>query len=97
MSSYYSMNEWIFLKFEKSKRKHKMYSAILLNKRNNKTVRINFGDTRYQNFRDITGLNLYPHLIHNDKNRRRLYRKRHKVFLKNNHYSPSYFSYHILW
>lgn len=82
--------------FEKSNTKNKMYDAILKNKNNNRMKKIPFGDQRYENFRDITGLNLYPHLIHNDESRRILYRKRHDKN-KNNKYSSGYFSYYYLW
>lgn len=93
---YYSMKKYKLLKYRKSKTKHKMYDAILLDK-NEKQHIVPFGDKRYENYRDKTGLNLYPHLIHNDKKRRKRFRTRHKHYLKNGFYSPSYFSYYILW
>ena len=82
--------------FEKSNRKHKMYNAVLLSKNGSYHI-VPFGDKRFENFRDKTGLNLYPHLIHDDKKRRRNYRKRHQVYLKDGYYSPGYFSFHYLW
>ena len=94
---YYSKSIYKLIGYRKSRTKNKMYDAILQHKKDGKQIIIPFGDKRYQNYRDITGLNLYPRLIHNDKNRRRLYRARHKVFLKEGFYSPSYFSYNILW
>ena len=92
---YYSKKDYKLIGFEKSKTKNKMYDAILL--KGNKKYKVPFGDKRYQNFRDITGLNLYPHLIHDDNKRRKNYRTRHKHFLKKGYYSPGYFSYYYLW
>ena len=86
-----------FVKFQKSKAKNKKYSAILKNKETNRTVTVNFGDKRYQQYNDSTGLGLYSHLNHNDKKRRSLYRARHKVHLKPGYYSPAFFSYKYLW
>ena len=68
--------------------------------RNKKTGRINkvhFGDNSMGNFKDSTGLNAYPRLIHGDTKRRKAFRARMKGFLKPGFYSPSYFSYYFLW
>lgn len=92
---YYSIKDYKLIGFEKSKTKNKMYDAILL--KENKKYKVPFGDKRYQNFRDITGLNLYPHLIHDDNKRRKNYRTRHKHAVKKGYYSPGYFSYYYLW
>ena len=94
---YYSMKEFNLEGFEKSKTKHKMYDAIIQNKKTKKNVRVPFGDKRYQNYQDLTGLNLYPKLIHGDKERRSKYWARHKGFIKKGFYSPGYFSLHVLW
>jgi len=94
---YYKKSEHIFVRFEKSRRKGKMYDAILKPQRGVKYIRVPFGDTKYQNFRDITGLNLYPHLIHGNPDRRAKYRYRHIKHIKNDYFSPSYFSYYFLW
>jgi len=56
-----------------------------------------FGDNKMENYRDKTGLNLYPHLIHGDDRRRYLYRARHKHNVKAGFYSPSFFSFYVLW
>ena len=60
--------------------------------------------TPYEHFRDSTGLGLYSSYDHNDRKRRRNYRKRHRgVLLKNgkpayrSRENPSYFSYYYLW
>lgn len=82
--------------FRKSKRKHKKYDAILHDTNTGKTKIISFGDTRFLQYKDSTGLGLYSHLDHNDKERRKLYRIRHyKTHFKK--YSPSWWSWHFLW
>ena len=95
--SYLSKQEWKLLGFEKSKRVGKMYDALLQNKETKKIKRLPFGSSSHKNYRDITGLNLYPHLIHNDKNRRKLFRARMKHNLREGYWSSSYFSYFFLW
>jgi hypothetical protein len=92
---YYNSKEYKLLGYEKSNRSNKMYNAIL--KKDNKITKVPFGDNSMGNFQDKTGLNLYPHLIHGDKKRRALFKNRHKHNLKKGFYSPSYFSYNILW
>ena len=94
---YLSKGEYKLLGFEKSSRTGKKYDAILEHKETKKKRRMPFGDSSMENYRDITGLNLYPNLIHNDKKRRRLFRSRHKGYLRDGYWSPSYFSYYFLW
>lgn len=95
--TYLSKKDWKLIKFEKSHKKDKMYNAVFENKINKKIKKLPFGSSSYENYRDITGLNLYPHLIHGDKNRRRLYHARHKVFIKDGFWSPSSLSLFYLW
>ena len=95
--TYYKKTEYKLLGYRKSKRKNAKYDAILENKTTKKLKYVPFGDNRYENYHDLTGLNLYPHLLHGDKNRRRLYRARHKKDLKTGYYSPGFFSYFVLW
>lgn len=95
--TYYKKSDYNLIGYEKAKAKGKMYSAILERKKDKKKIRVNFGDNKMENYRDNTGLNLYPHLIHGDKKRRLLFRSRHKGYLKEGYYSPGYFSYYILW
>lgn len=95
--TYYNKIDYKLWGYKKSNTKNKMYDAILINKKTGKTVNIPFGDKRYENYRDMTGLDLYPQLIHNDKERRRLYRLRHQKDIKKGFYSPGWFSYFILW
>ena len=93
----YSINEYKLTGFQKSSKKFKKYDAILKNKENGRIVKVGFGDNRYENYADKTGLNLYSRLLHGDKERRRLYRLRHEKDLKDGCYSPGYFAYHYLW
>jgi hypothetical protein len=94
--TYYSKKDYKLCGYQKSNTKNKMYDALLMNKQTGKIIKVPFG-SMMENYHDKTGLNLYPHLIHGDKERRRLYRLRAKHNLKTGFYSPSWFSYYILW
>lgn len=94
---YYSIKQYKLVGFARSNTKHKQYDALLEDRRTKKIIIIPFGDSRYQNFADRTGLNLYPELIHGDWLRRKSYRQRHKGYLKKGYYSPGWFSWHYLW
>ena len=86
-------------KFEKSNNKHKKYSVITPSGK-----KIHFGDKRYEQFRDTTGLGLYTKLNHNDKQRQANYCKRAKG-IKNkkgqltykDKETPNYYSVKYLW
>lgn len=93
---YYSMDDWRFSHFEKSKRHMKKYDAIIENKRTNKIVRVPFGALTYEQYHD-KALGLYSDYNHFDETRRKLYRNRHKKWLKDRYYSPAYFSWRYLW
>jgi hypothetical protein len=97
MPTYYPMQEYELIGFEKSTRPRKMYNAIIEHKKNKKKVKIHFGDSTMQNYTDKTGLDAYPHLIHGDKKRRDRSISRHSGFIKKNYYSPGYFSMEYLW
>jgi len=65
---------------------------------------VQFGDKRYQHYRDRTPLRLYAAQDHGDKARRASYRRRHAgIRLKDGsraidrRYSAAWFSYHFLW
>lgn len=94
---YYSKSEYELEGFRKSKTQNKMYDAILKSKRNSREIKVPFGDSTMENFHDKTGLNLYPRLVHGDEKRRKAFRARHKGYLKEGFYSPSYFSFFYLW
>ena len=68
------------LGFEKSQTKNKMYDAVLMSY-DEKLFYIPFGDKRFENYQDKTKLDLYPHLIHGDKERRKRYQARHLLLL----------------
>ena len=57
----------------KSPIKNKKYRVIY----NGKII--DFGDTRYQQYKDNTPLKLYKNLDHGDKERRKRYKERHKI------------------
>ena len=92
---YYDMKQYRLVKFEKSTKPNKKYDALIYNKDTDKTVRVSFGDNRYESYQDLTGINAYR--VHNDKQSRRLYRERHEKEYKYGYFSPSYFSWHYLW
>lgn len=94
---YYSKKDYKIFGYERSKTKGKMYNAMLLKKDSSKLIKVPFGDNKMGNYQDKTGLNLYPHLIHGDKKRRKAFQARHRGYLKEGYYSPSWFSYYILW
>ncbi len=62
----------------------------------NKIKTLQFGDIRYQHFKDKTPLALYSHLNHNDKERRKRYKIRHE---KDRHikYTSGWFADKYLW
>ena len=88
-----NFEDYQLIEFEPSNRKNKKYTAILKRNHDKKIFKIHFGDSRYQQYKDNTKLNIYSHLNHNDKVRRKQYRLRH-IGDKLNEYGPGYFSYH---
>jgi hypothetical protein len=89
-------NDYKFIEFKKSKTKHKKYDAVLMHKKTNKLKVVPFGDARYEQFKDSTGLGIYSHLNNNDSKRRTSYRRRHDGE-QHNKYSSGYFAYNYLW
>lgn len=77
--------------FRKSTKKHKKYDAVFAN---GKVV--SFGDDRYQQYKDSTGLGLYSYLDHLDLKRRKSFRARHGKDAKVTH-SAAWFAYKYLW
>ena len=88
-------DEYKLIKFQVSDSKNKKYDAILKHK-SGRLRTIPFGDDRYQQFRDSTGLGVYSHLDHGDRKRQINYLKRH-ANTKDNIFSSSYFSANYLW
>ena len=90
--------------FKKSSRKGKKYSVVTPS---GKTI--HFGALKadgkgYFHYKDSTGLGLYSHLDHGDKERKKRYRDRHsKILLKDgtpaykSKEHPAYWSYYYLW
>jgi hypothetical protein len=93
--SYYPMSDWKLSGFVKSNAKNKKYTAII--RSGNKIKKIHFGDSRYEQYKDSSGLGLYSKLDHGDKKRRASYKSRHSGFLKPGFYSAGYFSMNYLW
>lgn len=61
-----------------------------------KVKTVQFGDKRYEQYKDSAPLKLYKRLNHGDKERRRLYKIRHE---KDRHvkYTAGWFSDKYLW
>lgn len=85
--------------FKKSNRKGKKYSVITPS---GKTI--HFGSREMSQYRDSTGLGLYSHLDHGDKERRKRYLARAKGIKDkngnltwNNPESANYYSIKYLW
>ena len=91
------MSDWKLLGFKKSQAKNKKYSALIQHKKNDRVRTINFGSTSHEQFKDSTGLNIYSHLNHGDRERKKKYIARHSVFVRKGYYSPGYFSMTRLW
>jgi hypothetical protein len=94
---YYSKDDYKLVGFEPSSRKNKKYNALIKNKYTNKIIKLAFGEKRYQQYEDTTGLNIYNDLNHYDEKRRELYRRRHKKDLIDNYFSAGYFANFYLW
>lgn len=73
----------------------KKYKVELYEK-GEKIKTIQFGDKRYQHYKDVTPLKLYTHLNHLDKERRKRYKIRHE---KDRHikYTAGWFADKFLW
>lgn len=94
---YYPMKDYRFVRNEKATQKNKKYQAILVSERTQREIRVPYGDSRYEQYRDSTGLDAWSHRNHLDKARRKKYKDRHQGFIKPGHYSPGYFSMKYLW
>ena len=95
--TYFPMDEWKFLRNEKATQKNKKYQAILINKKTGRKRKVPYGDSRYQQYKDSTGLGVYSNKNHLNKARRERYKKRHQNFIKPGLYSAGYFSMRFLW
>jgi hypothetical protein len=87
----------------------KKYTAFVRNKKTHKIRRINFGDRRYQQYKDRTPLHLYSKLNHLTRKRQENYFSRHsgskkrgvaiKKEIRKSHgyYNPKILSHEYLW
>ena len=80
------------MEFKKSTRKNAKYMVVTPN---GKTI--HFGDKRYHQFKDTTGLGLYSDQNHNDVKRQQAYAARHKSSPINDKESPAHYSWVYLW
>lgn len=94
---YYPRSEYRFVKFQKSETPFKKYDAIIKRKSTGKLVRIPFGAVGYDQYKDKTGLGLFSSYDHGNATRRHSYRARHAGTLREDQYSPGFFSYFYLW
>ena len=97
------------IKFEKSKRNGKKYTAYVQDKKTKQIRKIHFGATGYQQFKDSTGKGVYSKLNHGDPKRKQRYflrhsgtRNRKEAITKekkryNYYYSPKILSHIYLW
>lgn len=88
---------YTFVRFRKSRTRNKKYDAIIRRKTTGREYVIPFGDSRYQQYKDATGLGLYSYLDHQHERRRALFRARQEKHIAENYYSPAYFSFYYLW
>lgn len=56
----------------------KKYKVVIFFAKDGRKKTIQFGDKRYEQYKDSTPLKLYTRLNHGDKERRRLYKCRHE-------------------
>lgn len=90
------------VKFFESNVKNKKYRVEFDYK--GKSYKVNFGDKRYQHFKDQTPLKLYKNLDHGDKDRRKKYLSRafgikdkQGNLTAKDPTSANFFSIHYLW
>ena len=76
---------------------NKKYKVVIHSKDGSKKT-VQFGDKRYEHFKDTTPLKLYTRLNHGDKKRRKNYRARHGASgYQTVPFSPAWFSWNYLW
>jgi|TARA_B100001093_G_scaffold406769_1_gene395287 hypothetical protein len=87
----------------------KKYTAFVKNKKTKKVRRIHFGDRRYQQYKDRTGVGLYSHKNHGTRKRMQNYFSRHsgtkkrgkaikkEKRLSKGHYNAKILSHKYLW
>jgi hypothetical protein len=96
----YPLSQFKFLYIIKSPRTGKKYAAVLEDKTTKRHYKSHFGDPKYQQYKDTTGLGLYSHLDHKDKKRQQAFLSRHAKNIGLGSppaWSPGYFSGRYLW
>jgi len=88
-------DQFRLLRFERGSG-FKKYNAIIEDKKTKRRQKIPFGDKRYEQFSDSTGLKLYSRLDHGDPERRKNYKARHEK-TRHKKWSASWFSDNYLW
>lgn len=95
--TYFPSRDYKFKRFTRSNIAGKKYAALLENKKTGREVRVNFGATRYQHFKD-KALGLFKGSDHGDTKRRAAYRARHAgEGDASRKYSPGWCAWHFLW
>lgn len=84
------------VKFERSHLPQKKYNAIIEDVKTRKRMRVPFGSTVHEQYRDDVPLKLYKRLDHNDEKRRKNYLARHEK-TRHKKFSPSWLSAVFLW
>ena len=79
--------------YEKSTKPDKKLMVVV--EKDGKKRTIHFGARDMGHYFDKTGI--WKSKDHGDKDRRRRYKSRHKVYIKSGYYSPGYFSMKFLW
>jgi hypothetical protein len=97
------------VKFEKSKKNGKKYTAYIENRKTKKIRKLNFGAIGYQQYKDKTPLKIYATINHLDRKRRSNYFSRHsgtpirtqaikkEINKSNGLYNPKILSHKYLW
>ncbi len=87
----------------------KKYSVVVKNKKTHKERTLNFGDRRYQQYKDRTPIKLYSKRNHGDKQRQANYYNRHsgvknrkkaiekEIRKSHGYYTPKILSHEYLW
>jgi hypothetical protein len=96
------------IKFEKGPFPKK-YTAYIKDKKTKKIRKLNFGDRRYEQYKDRTNLKLYKHKNHSSRKRMKNYYSRHSGTQKRKaalnketkkskgYYTPKILSHKYLW
>jgi len=78
--------------FQISHKKQQRYDAVLVHTKTAKQILIPFGNATMKAYHDLTGLNAFPHLLHNDPELRQLYHLRNDKHIRAGYFSPVYFT-----